>query len=733
MTATGKRTHRFSATAPGISSEAQAEFRSNKLDWRAIHRLQHVSKTTDGRTAPREIIDMHLKVLTTQMFSAGLARLVLPVVFLCAGMTVAAATYTVTNTNDNGDGSLRQATLLADLTSENDVIVFAIQGCPNNVCRIVLTSGQFTIRAAGTAGTLSVVNSSGPGSLVISGNNASPIFLGLLYSTLFLRGITVEQGIGGGIRIDGGDVRISNSVIQRCSGSGIVGWGTIQVEDSEIKENTSPVGGGIQFYGWELVIRRSEIRQNTAGYGGGIRLHGDGGISIYDSTIAENVASGWGGGMDVFPSYGAGVVLVNSTVSGNTAGGFGGGLSLTGFGKYGWTALSITNATVTDNSAGEGGGIDGYCGVSVRNSIVAGNHATSFPDINPTYAAVNNLGNNFLGGGSPLLGALANNGGSTQTHALLPGSPAINAGNNCVLVENGCDDGNPMLPRDQRGVARRGNVDIGAFEFAVPKNIPFDFDGDRRSDVSVFRPADSIWYLNRSTAGFYATQFGLATDDITPADYDGDGRTDIAVFRNGMWWLMNSSAATVQSFRFGQTGDIPVPADYTGDGDDDLGVYRSGQWLAVDIVDGETPVINFGLASDTPVPADYDGDGRVDQAVYRNGEWHLNRSNLGYTVIRFGLPTDTPVVADYDGDVKADLAVYRDGAWYLQQSTAGFAVVQWGLSTDVPVPGDYDGDGKTDASVFRDGTWYQRNSTGGIFIQQFGLTGDKPLAASFIE
>ncbi|MEJ7665423.1 MAG: FG-GAP-like repeat-containing protein [Hymenobacter sp.] len=64
----------------------------------------------------------------------------------------------------------------------------------------------------------------------------------------------------------------------------------------------------------------------------------------------------------------------------------------------------------------------------------------------------------------------------------------------------------------------------------------FDFDGDGRADISVFRPSDGIWYLNQSTNGFSATQFGLSTDKITPADYDGDGKTDIAVYRDGTWY-----------------------------------------------------------------------------------------------------------------------------------------------------------------------------------------------------
>lgn len=111
----------------------------------------------------------------------------------------------------------------------------------------------------------------------------------------------------------------------------------------------------------------------------------------------------------------------------------------------------------------------------------------------------------------------------------------------------------------------------------------FDFDGDGRADVSVFRPSDSVWYLNQSQAGFSARQFGLSTDKMTPADYDGDGRTDISVYRNGVWYRLNSSNGTVGTAQFGLPDDVPVPADYTGDGRAELTIYRNGNWWTLDL------------------------------------------------------------------------------------------------------------------------------------------------------
>ncbi len=274
------------------------------------------------------------------------------------------------------------------------------------------------------------------------------------------------------------------------------------------------------------------------------------------------------------------------------------------------------------------------------------------------------------------------------------------------------------------------DVTIAPVVLSKPK---FDFDGDGRADISVFRPSDMTWYLNRSTQGFSARQYGLSTDKITPLNFNGDRRTDLAVFRKGTWWLLNNyyySYSNGPVVQFGLPNDIPVPADYNGDGRDELAVYRNGTWYTLNLANNQVNTAQFGLAGDKPVPADYDGDGRVDLAVYRgNGEWYLYQSTQGYAVAYFGLATDKPVPADYDGDGKTDLAVYRDGIWYLLQSRDGFTAFSFGLATDIPVPDDYDGDGKTDAAVYRNGTWYiLQSSNGQVAIQQFGLSSDIPIA-----
>ncbi|MGI8493821.1 MAG: FG-GAP-like repeat-containing protein, partial [Pyrinomonadaceae bacterium] len=247
---------------------------------------------------------------------------------------------------------------------------------------------------------------------------------------------------------------------------------------------------------------------------------------------------------------------------------------------------------------------------------------------------------------------------------------------------------------------------ISGYTPAISRRTEFDFDGDGKADVSVYRPPNDVWYLLNSTAGFSAAQFGISTDKLVPADFDGDGKTDIAVWREGNWYIQQSTKGFA-SISFGSSGDIPMPADFDGDGKADLAVYRpsNGTWYVLNLANNAFDAVQFGISTDKPAVADYDGDGKADYAVYRpsNGVWYLLQSIKGFSAVQFGVSTDKPVVGDYDGDGKADEAVYRPetGTWYLFQSTKGFASIQFGLSTDLPAPADYDGDGKTDVAVFR--------------------------------
>jgi len=288
-------------------------------------------------------------------------------------------------------------------------------------------------------------------------------------------------------------------------------------------------------------------------------------------------------------------------------------------------------------------------------------------------------------------------------------------------------------------VSRRGIVRLQGSTLLASRRAMFDYDGDGRADISVYRPLNGVWYLLNSSTGFSAFQFGISTDKIVPADFDGDGKTDIAVYRGNTWYLQRSTSGFA-SVQFGAAGDIPVPADFDGDGRAELVVYRpsAGSWYTLNLVNNAFTAVQFGIAEDKPVPADFDGDGRADYAVFRpsNGVWYSQQSARGFSAVQFGTATDKPVAADYDGDGKTDFAVYRpaEGNWYILGSARGFTSVQFGAAGDIPAPADFDGDGKTDIAVFRPegGNWYQSKSVQGFGAVQFGANGDRPTPSAFV-
>ncbi|MBK7707378.1 MAG: S8 family serine peptidase [Acidobacteria bacterium] len=279
---------------------------------------------------------------------------------------------------------------------------------------------------------------------------------------------------------------------------------------------------------------------------------------------------------------------------------------------------------------------------------------------------------------------------------------------------------------------------------AATARAPFDFDGDNKSDLSIFRPSvGEWWYLKSSNGGNAAAQFGASTDRITPGDFTGDQKSDFAFFRpsTGQWYIMRSENFTFYAFPFGASTDIVAPADYDGDGKTDAAVFRpsNGTWY-IQKSGGGTDIIGFGASGDKPAFADYDGDGKADLAIFRpsNGQWWIRRSsNATVFAVTSGLSTDRSVPGDFTGDGKADIAIFRpsNGIWYvLRSEDFSFYSFPFGANGDVPVVGDYDGDGRRDAAVFRpgNGTWYINRSTAGTLIQAFGVGTDQPAPSAFL-
>ncbi|MBX3299149.1 MAG: VCBS repeat-containing protein [Acidobacteria bacterium] len=311
---------------------------------------------------------------------------------------------------------------------------------------------------------------------------------------------------------------------------------------------------------------------------------------------------------------------------------------------------------------------------------------------------------------------------------------------------------------------------------AAPIKSPVDFNGDGKTDWSVVRntgggAGGQITWFNCTNGVaepgcFSATPFGIATDFFTPSDFDGDGKTDITVWRGSTspgvsgFYILQSSNNTVRYDSFGQSGDDPtVVGDYTGDGKADPAVYRAGASAGQQSYfyyrassgpfSGQIVFEPWGQNGDFVAPGDYDGDGKYDFVIQRNAGggqaifWQrINGTNAVSNFI-FGTPTDVVVPGDYDGDGKTDICVIRgiSGSiwWFLRASTAPNSVTYlgpFGLSaTDFATQGDYNGDGKTDIAVWRSNADATQNffhvlTTGSGAYSRFewGAQGDYPVA-----
>ena len=324
---------------------------------------------------------------------------------------------------------------------------------------------------------------------------------------------------GGGINTGSGDVFVNSSTISENQSSGEGGGihsgsGNVTFNDSSLSNNTAgDEGGGVSTSSGDLTFDRSTINGNQSGDGGGGIETGSGDVTFNDSSLSDNIAGDEGGGVTTnsgdltfdrstisgnqsggngggIETFFGDILLRNSTVSGNQSGDSGGGI-YQGTGSL----TQIINSTVSNNqSDGNGGGIhhDGsssFDTLTIENSIVAANITVngSGSDLNYSSAITSSVRNSLIGSNAgtplqattpgaansagnqigtdatpidPLLGALADNGGPTLTHALLAGSPAINAGGSVSV-----DIGNT----DQRGEARisDGQIDIGAFELGT--------------------------------------------------------------------------------------------------------------------------------------------------------------------------------------------------------------------------------------------------------------------------
>lgn len=455
---------------------------------------------------------------------------------------------------------------------------------------------------------------------------------------------------------------------------------------------------------------------------------------------AGNIAGGWNLSIKTSPS----ACLPNISPSAQSFPAFGGSGTLQISTPAGctWTA-NTTNPFITFNSPANGVGNG-----TLNYSVSANNGAARTGIISITDGFNTRTLQIQQGSGCPTsigqesLSFAANGGnGNVQVTASTVCNWQTFSNVNWIQITSAPQTGNGTatftVAPNTSGESRSGIVSIGSKSLVVNQisaaASKFDFDGDGKSDISVYR--NGIWYLQQSTNGFSAISFGLSSDKIVPADYDGDGKTDVSVYRNGTWFILQSSDSSFRSISFGLANDTPIPADFDGDGRAELAVFREGNWFTLNLVNNQISSVGFGIASDKPVPADFDGDGKADHAVFRNGTWYILRSQLGFASVQFGISGDLPTPNDFDGNGQDDLAVFRNGIWYILLNSQTFSAVSFGQTGDLPTSADFDGDGKADVSVFRpsNGTWFTLQSSNNQFsAAAFGMNGDRPIPNAFV-
>ena len=365
-----------------------------------------------------------------------------------------ATTIVVNNTNDNGPGSLRQA--LVNANNGDTIDATGVSGV------ITITSGQLLVDKSVT------IDGAGADLLTIDGNAISRVFQIASGQTVTISDLTIRNG---------------HAV---TDGGGILNDATLTITNCTISGNTASHGGGI-FNAGTLTIANCTVSGNAA--------------------VIGNPAAEGGGSYNADASM---LTITNSTFSGNAAADYGGA-------SFNVGALQIANSTFSDNSSALfAGGVLNLGTVQIGNTILnRGGSGVNITNFGTVTSLGYNLSSDDAGGvltglgdqinTNPLLGPLQDNGGPTLTHELLPGSPAVDAG-----------DPNFTPPPffDQRGQdfdrVGDGRIDVGSFEVqagTTPTPTP----------TATFTPTPTATFTPIPTPTATLTPMPTATATATPS------------------------------------------------------------------------------------------------------------------------------------------------------------------------------------------------------------------------
>ncbi|MCK6578929.1 MAG: hypothetical protein L6Q98_12565 [Anaerolineae bacterium] len=608
------------------------------------------------------------------------------------------------------------------------LLIFAITA-PASVSAACPASFPVTVPAGDTARLIEVIgcaNTNGAGTNDVINLTNSTYTLSAVHSSS--AGLPTILSGGGALTING-----NGATIARSSAGGTPQFRLFFNSGANLTLNqvrltngaVTSVGGGGAIYnaGGTLRLTGVSVDANSASFGAGI-MNSSGTVILHESLLANNVATSYGGGV---ANSSATLHVINSTISGNSATGtsatHGGGA----IDSFGTSVLSFYNSTITNNTAVapnthksgiwmESGTTAGYF-----NTILADNNGANncFFEFGTTWGYVANIDSGTSCGftvgtynnTNPLLAPLAYNGGPTQTHALLPGSPAINHGENGYAVEE--DDTTP-LTTDQRGAGFPriigSTVDIGAYEsFCVgsPYNIGAS---DTTALIEAIHCANATAaddVINLAPASTYTLTTGNASFAGLPAITSGSGALTI-----------NGNGATIERSFAGGTPDFRI---FYLNGGSNLALNR------VRLTNGRSPgssgggIYNDGGALTLT-------ESTVDANTASNGAGIFNAG--GSTTILLSSTVSNNVATNYGGGVvnsSATLHVINstisgNSATGTGSSGGGGAIDSFGASADLSIRNSTITNNTAVApNAARSGVWYE---DGGAYIDNNIISGN---------
>lgn len=648
--------------------------------------------------------------------------------------TVTISGFAIKGDTPNGGGVT--ASNNATLTLSNCTVSGFGGGVLNNSSRTLTVSNcvvSGNLNGSGMSnlqGTLNVINTE------VSGNHGGfGPGIDNIFGTMNVTNSTISGNSGHIAVSNGGTATITNTTISNNEDRGLINNGILTMTGGLItgNQNGGAILGGTTFFSGVTVSDNFNTGGTGPG-GGGIFINGNA-VVVMNCVVTNNSTISNGGGIR---NAGGKATIINTTISGNTANNGGGGLDTLDAGLGSFLAV---NLTVTNNRAGFGGGVLIESGVAkFKNNIIAGNFDLSgtvpsgisgsvapssshnLIGVGGSGGLTNGVNNNLVDVADGRLGPLANNGGPTKTHALLSDSPALDAGDNCVVDAAHC--GEPTLPQlttDQRGSGfnrivdgpdanATATVDIGAYEMQLPLAslpdtatnedtqliVPFDA-GDTSTITSITAISSNTTLVPNDLVHLQAVLAGTTGVVTINPSTDLFGTTDITITVN------HTGGPEVKTFTLTVNSSNDAPSFTKGSDQtvlEDAGPQTVNNWATN---------LSKGPADEAGQILTFEVTGNTNPTMFSAGPAISSAGTLTYTTApnANGTATVTIVLKDNGGTANAgvdtspaqtfvitvipvnDIPTFTKGPDVTVNEDAGFQFLSWATNVSTGAANEF--------------------------------------------